>query len=302
MRLGAAEALSALGLGVLKAHVRGADVLLQRELAAVSLSAAVCAGPPGYPLRPCKVCFAAGEALLALVHGAHVDGEVTLLCEAAIAAVDGAGEYFAIFESHVAVRDFQMAAEFTGRGADDGAVGTLGWMHSPDMGLQQGICWERYCRGADGLRALRALRAAEASLGVDATFVGAETARRVERHGAFLASLRVDMRALEGLLLQMHGHDVFLEGRVLPEGLCTGRVFCTAILVFPVVSGLVSTQSGAGDEALFAPWPIADIVTNPGVGTLHVVVQMRGSQKGLVATVVGAFEESLIVVRAQVLL
>lgn len=76
---------------------------------------------------------------------------------------------------------------------------------------------------------------------MDATFVGAETARRVKRHGAFLASLGVQMRALEGFLLQMHGHHVLLEGRVLPEGLVTGRVLCTAVLVFPVVSSLVST-------------------------------------------------------------
>lgn len=70
---GEAETRSAFGFGVLVAQVGGADVFFQRELAPVSLAAAV-VGPAGHLFRGREVGLAADEAFLALVDGADVHG------------------------------------------------------------------------------------------------------------------------------------------------------------------------------------------------------------------------------------
>lgn len=66
------KTLSTLSLGVGKAEVRGANVLLQGEFTPVAFSAAVGSRPADDSLGHGKVGLAADEALLALVDGADV--------------------------------------------------------------------------------------------------------------------------------------------------------------------------------------------------------------------------------------
>lgn len=175
-RLAQSETLSPLSFGVLEAQMRGPDVLLQGELAAVSLPAAVLAVPAFDLLRRREIRLAADEPLLAVVDGPDVNGQVALLGKAAVAAGDSAGEYLPFLEADVSVCDLEMTTEFSGRRACDGTVGASWRMGRSDVGLEKCVCGETDLRRSSRLRSgltiasflslLGAFRATEALFGV----------------------------------------------------------------------------------------------------------------------------------------
>lgn len=104
-----------------------------------------------------------------------------------------------------------------------------------------------------------------------------EMACRFERHRAFLSCLWVAMRALEWLLFQMYGQDMFLERRVLAKGLVAGWILGATVLVSTVMSSYMSSKPRTSHETLTTPGAITNIISNSGMSAFNVVVQMRNS-------------------------
>lgn len=110
------------------------------------------------------------------------------------------------------------------------------------------------------------------------------------------------MRAWEWLLVQMDHHDMPLQGRVLAERLVARRVLRAAVLVPSIVCGQMSPEPCSSHECLAAAWPVTDVVPNRRVRALDMMVEMRSAQKRLLTTFVTAFKDSLVVMRAYMLL
>jgi hypothetical protein len=116
----------------------------------------------------------------------------------------------------------------------------------------------------------------------------AQMARRFESHRAFLAGFRVIVCALKGLLFQMSRQHMLLERRVLAESLIARRIPGAPVFVLAIMCSQMPSKSRACHKTLSTTWTITDIVSNSGMGTFDVVVQVRGSKKGLVAAVESA--------------
>ena len=103
------ESASALCFGILETEMRRANVLFESELATIPLSAAISIPSRNF-LRGRKVCFTTGEPFLAFVDCANVDGQISLLGKAAIAAGNCTRENFSFFQGDIAVCYLKMAA------------------------------------------------------------------------------------------------------------------------------------------------------------------------------------------------
>jgi hypothetical protein len=152
------------------------------------------------------------------------------------------------------------------------------------------------------LKVLNTFRTAETLLGVYSTLVGSEIASGVKCHLTLLSSALIDMSAWEWFLVQVDRYNVFLEGRMLSESLVAWRVLGTAVFISTIMCSEMTTKTGSSDETLSTAWAIADIVTDSSMGALHVMLEMRGTQKSLVATFNCTLEDSLIVMRPNVFL
>jgi hypothetical protein len=82
---------------------------------------------------------------------------------------------------------------------------------------------------------LGALLTAESLLGVDPALVSSQMTGCVKCHLTIFASVVINEQTWERLLVQMNRCNVLLKGGMLSEGLFTGRVLSTAVLVPPVV-------------------------------------------------------------------
>lgn len=146
------------------------------------------------------------------------------------------------------------------------------------------------------LQILGALCTAVSLLGVHSALMGPEVTRGIKCHVTLLPSILVNMGALEGFLVQMHRRNMFLEGGMLPEGLVTRWIFSTAVLVSPVMSSQVTTESRSRHKTFPTSGAVTDIVANSGMGTLQMVIEMRRAKECFVATRRGTMKESFIVV------
>lgn len=70
------------------------------------------------------------------------------------------------------------------------------------------------------------------------------------------------MTAFEGPLVEVNGHDMFLECGMLSEGLVARRKFSTAILVSSIVCSEMAAKSRPRHEALTATWTVTDVVSD----------------------------------------
>jgi hypothetical protein len=152
------------------------------------------------------------------------------------------------------------------------------------------------------LEVLNTFRTAEALLGVYSAFVGSEITSGVKCHLTLLSSALIDMSAWEWFLVQMNRYDVFLEGGMLSESLVARWIFGTSVLVSAIMRSEMTTKTGSSDETLSAAWAIADIVTDSSMGALHVMLEMRGTQKSLFTAFNRTLEDSLIIMRPNVFL
>jgi len=189
------------------------------------------------------------------VHGADVDGEITLLSEGAVAVRVGAEVGFALREGLAAVVDVEVLFQVARGGAGLEAGGADGRVRGADVRLQKGVGGETesslrpslvlrvvWVVGVVGVlgRGVAAFRTPEARAAVAPALVDAQLARRLEAVRAGLAGRVVELRARVRLLLQVHGRDVFLQGGVFPEGLVARRVLGAAVLLPPFVRGVMS--------------------------------------------------------------
>ncbi len=192
------------------------------------------------------------------MHGADVDGEITLLSEGAVAVRVGAEVGFALREGLAAVVDVEVLFQVARGGAGLEAGGADGRVRGADVRLQKGVggetesslrpslvlrvVWVVGVVGVLGVvgRGVAAFRTPEARAAVAPALVDAQLARRLEAVRAGLAGRVVELRARVRLLLQVHGRDVFLQGGVFPEGLVARRVLGAAVLLPPFVRGVMS--------------------------------------------------------------
>lgn len=100
----------------------------------------------------------------------------------------------------------------------------------------------------------------------------------------------------------MCGHDVFLKGGVLPKRLIARRVLRAAVFISSIVGSQVPTEPRAGHEALPTARTVTYVVSDPSVCAFDMVIQMRCAEERLVAFFERAFEDSLIVMGAQMFL
>lgn len=149
---------------------------------------------------------------------------------------------------------------------------------------------------------LNTFRTAETLLGVYSALVGSEIASGVKCHLTLLSSALIDMSAWEWFLVQMNRNDVFLEGRMLPESLIARRILGTAVFVSTIMRSEMATKTGSSDETLPTAWAIADIVADSSMSALHVMLEMRGTQKSLAAILNCTLKDSLIIMRSNVFL
>ena len=84
---------------------------------------------------------------------------------------------------------------------------------------------------------------------------------------------------------------------MLAKGLVAGCIARATELFLALVDRLMSSESGGGEEALAAASAWAGMLSDVGVGTLLVVLQMSLAEEGLVAASVSTGERSLVVVR-----
>lgn len=89
---------------------------------------------------------------------------------------------------------------------------------------------------------------------------------------------------------------------MLSECLVAWRIFSTAVLVSSVVRSEVTAKSRPCHKTLVATWAVADVVSNGGMGTLQMVVKVRGTKECLVAALMSTSEEPFIIVRSDVFL
>lgn len=127
------------------------------------------------------------------------------------------------------------------------------------------------------LEALQAFRTAETLLGVNSALVSSKIASSVKCHLALLSGVLIDMGAWKWFLMQMDRYDVLLEGGMLPESLVARRVLGTAVFVSTIMRSEMAAKTGSCDETLPTARSIADIITDSSMGTLHVMLQMRGT-------------------------
>lgn len=102
--------------------------------------------------------------------------------------------------------------------------------------------------------------------------------------------------------MEMDGHDVLVQSRMLPEGLVAGRILRTTILLPSIMGCQMPPETRSCHKGLSTARSVADVVSDHGMGALDVMVEMGGTEKRLLTAVMIAFENSLIVVGAQVLL
>jgi hypothetical protein len=107
--------------------------------------------------------------------------------------------------------------------------------------------------------------------------MSAKIASRVKCHLTLLPSVLIDMSAREWFLVQMNSYNMLLEGRMFPKRLVARRVLGTAIFVPTIMRGEMATKTGPSDETLPTARAITDIVTDSGMGALHVMLQMRST-------------------------
>jgi hypothetical protein len=132
--------------------------------------------------------------------------------------------------------------------------------------------------------------------------MSAEITSGIKCHLTLLSSVLIDISTWEWFLVQMDRYDVFLECRMLPESLVARRVLGTAVFISAIMRSEMATKTRSSNETLPTAWAIADIVTDPSMGALHVMLEMRSTQKGLVTVSKGTLENSLIIMRPNVFL
>lgn len=241
-----------------------------------------------------------------------MDCQISLFREGAIAVRVRAEVGLAVGEGLAAVVDLDVLFEVAGGGAGLVAGGTDGRVCGADVLLQEGVGGETEClslsryvigrlvrRGRRGVG--HAFRTPEAGVAVDPALVGAQLAGRFEAMRAGLPRRSVQLRARVRLLLQVHRRHVFLQRRVFPERLVARRVLGAAILLPPLVRGMMSTEPSRRQEFLAACLPIADVVAYVRVGAFDVVRKVGFASECLVAACVLAVEGPLVGVRAKVL-
>jgi hypothetical protein len=89
---------------------------------------------------------------------------------------------------------------------------------------------------------------------------------------------------------------------MLPKRLIARRVLRAAVFVSSIVGSQVSTEPGAGHEALPTARMVTYVVSDPSMCAFDMVIQMRCAEERLVTLLECALEDSLIVMGAQVFL
>lgn len=110
------------------------------------------------------------------------------------------------------------------------------------------------------------------------------------------------MLTREGFLLQMDGHHMFVECRVLPEGLVARRVLCAPILISPIMCCKMPSQPRSSHKGFPAPLPVTDVISDRAMGTFNMMLEMGRSEECLLTIILGAFKNPFVVVGAKMLL
>lgn len=219
--------------------------------------------------------------------GSNVDSQITLLGKAAVTAINSTFEDFPVLKADVTVCDFKMATKLTRGGTSNGTVRALRRVNRSNVSLQKGVGRECERLIGDVLdvsrkrrllpEVLEAFRTTEPLLSVYSTLMGSEIASSIKGHLTLLSSALIDMIAWERFLVQMNRYDVFLKGGMLPESLVTRRVLGTAVFVSTIMRSNMPTETRSSHETFSTAWAIANVVTDSGMGTLHVMLEMRSA-------------------------